>query len=76
MDNKLMEKKYLLKGLDCANCAAKIENAVKKAVSSIKGVTDVTVDLAGKTVIVTHDENVTADTIRNEIEVQGYDVVV
>ena len=24
-----MQKEYLLQGLDCANCAAKIENAVK-----------------------------------------------
>lgn len=34
-----MKKKYPLKDLDCANCAAKMENAIKK----IKGVNDVSV---------------------------------
>lgn len=34
-----MKKKYQLKDLDCANCAAKMENAIKK----IKGVNDASV---------------------------------
>lgn len=34
-----MKKKYPLKDLDCANCAAKMENAIKK----IKGVNDASV---------------------------------
>lgn len=34
-----MKIKYMLEGLDCANCAAKIENAVAK----IEGVKEVTV---------------------------------
>jgi copper chaperone CopZ len=33
------------------------------------------IDLAGKTVTVTHDENVTTETVKKEIEEQGYDVV-
>ena len=35
-----MTKKYLLQGLDCANCAAKIERAVAK----IKGVDEANVN--------------------------------
>lgn len=34
-----MKIKYMLEGLDCANCAAKIENAVSK----IEGVNEATV---------------------------------
>jgi copper chaperone len=57
--------------MSCSHC----ENAVKNAVSAINGVTNVTVDLAGKTVTVTHDENVTAETIKSVIEELGYEVV-
>jgi len=57
-------------GMSCAHC----ENAVKKAVSAIGGVSEVMVDLAGKTVAVIHDESVTADMIKHEIEEQGYNV--
>ena len=57
-------------GMSCSHC----ENTVKKAVSAINGVSDVVVDLAGQIVLVTHDENVTADIIKIEIEEHGYDV--
>ena len=66
-----MQTKLNVEGMSCAHC----ENAVKKAVSAIGGVSAVTVDLAGKTVAVIHDESVTADMIKYEIEEQGYDVV-
>jgi copper chaperone len=66
-----METKLNVEGMSCSHC----ENAVKKAVSEINGVTTVVVDLAGKTVTVTHEGNVTADTIKSAIEEQGYDVV-
>jgi copper chaperone len=66
-----METKLNVEGMSCAHC----ENAVKKAVSAINGVTNVAVELAGKTVTVTHDENVTADTVKNAIEELGYTVV-
>ena len=36
-----MKKEYTLKGLDCANCAAKIETAVKR----LEGVADASVTL-------------------------------
>jgi copper chaperone len=66
-----MQTKLNVEGMTCSHC----ENAVRKAVSAIDGVTGVTVDLAGKVVTVTHSENVTADIIKNEIEEQGYDVI-
>ena len=40
--------KYLLKNLDCANCAAKIENSVKK----IKGVDSATVNFMTQKLII------------------------
>ena len=49
----IMKKTIKLIDLDCANCAAKIENAVKK----LDGVTDVTVSFMGqKMILETPDE--------------------
>jgi len=66
-----MQTKFNVEGMTCSHC----ENAVKKAVSAISGVTEVAVDLAEKTVTVTHDESVTVACIQAEIEEQGYEVV-
>ena len=65
-----MQTRLNVEGMSCSHC----ENAVKNAVSAIGGVTYVAVDLAGKTVTVTHGENVTVACIKSEIEEQGYDV--
>lgn len=68
-----MEKAVLnVGGMSCSHC----ENAVKKAVGELDGVDLVTVDLQGKTVTVIYDASkATLDSIRNEIEDQGYDVL-
>lgn len=67
-----MEQTVLhVEGMSCGHCSA----AVKKAVSAINGVAEVMVDLAGKTVTITHNESVTVDNIKSQIEEQGYDVV-
>ncbi|MDF2539185.1 MAG: copper ion binding protein [Herbinix sp.] len=59
-------------GMSCSHC----ENAVKKAVGSLEGVANVSVDLNGKTVTVDYDESkVTLDNIKYEIDDQGYEVV-
>jgi copper chaperone len=59
-------------GMSSSHC----ENAVKKAVGSLDGVSSVTVDLAGKTVTVAYDEaKVALDSIKSAIDDQGYDVV-
>lgn len=49
-----MKNTFMLKGLDCANCAAKIENKVQK----IKGVQNATVNfMTGKMIIECEEEN-------------------
>ena len=67
-----MEKLVLnVEGMSCSHC----ENRVKKAVSAINGVSNVTVDLAGKTVTVEYDSSAaTVKQIKDAIEEQGYDV--
>lgn len=68
-----MEKTILnVEGMSCSHC----ENAVKKSVGALLGVNDVSVDLKGKTVTVEYDQSkVSIDSIKNEIEDQGYDVI-
>lgn len=59
-------------GMSCEHCV----KAIKKAVSALPGVSDVSVDLSAKTVAVDHDPaQSTLDKIKNEIEDQGYDVI-
>ncbi|MDL2218030.1 cation transporter [Christensenellaceae bacterium OttesenSCG-928-M15] len=47
-----MQKKFRLEGLDCANCAAKIEKEVK----ALDGVTDVTVNAMTAKMILDADD--------------------
>ncbi len=65
-----MKTIFKVEGMSCSHC----ENAVKNAVSGISGVNDVTVDLNTKIVTVIHDEGLSVDTIKSEIEEQGYEV--
>ncbi len=59
-----------VEGMSCSHC----ENAVKKAVGSLEGVGNVSVDLAGKKVSVEYDPGIVAwEKIRQAIEDQGYD---
>ena len=61
-----------VEGMSCGYC----ENAVKKAVGALAGVSSVSVSLAGKTVTVDFDSaQVTLDQIASTIEDQGFDVV-
>ena len=66
-----MQTKLNVEGMYCSHC----ENTVKKAVSAIKGVSAVEVDLIGKTVTVSHDENVEADNLKAKIIEEGYEIV-
>jgi copper chaperone CopZ len=66
-----MQTTLKVEGMMCSHC----EEAVKKTVSSIPGVTGVVVDLAMKTVTVSHDDVVTADVVKRSVEGQGYDVI-
>jgi len=68
-----MEKATLnVEGMSCSHC----ENAIMKAVGALGGVGSVMVDLEGKTVTVEYDAaKASLDSIKQEIEEQGYDVV-
>lgn len=48
-----MKKKFRLQGLDCANCAAKIENAIKK----LSMVNEATVDFMTTKLVLEADED-------------------
>ena len=65
-----METKLNVYGMTCSHC----ENAVKKAVAAINGVAEVAADLTAKTVTVTHEASVSAESIKKSIEEQGFDV--
>lgn len=59
-------------GMSCDHCV----KAITKAVGALPGVEHVSVDLNGKTVTVTYDPAQSPlDTIRAEIDDQGYEVV-
>jgi copper chaperone CopZ len=66
-----MQTKLNVEGMMCSHC----ESSVKKAVSAISGVTDVSFDDAATTEIDTHNESVDVACIKSEIEEQGYDVI-
>ncbi len=68
-----MEKTLLhVEGMSCDHCV----KAIKGAVEALDGVTNVSVDLAGKTAEVEYDSaKCTLDKIKFEIEDQGYEVV-
>lgn len=58
-------------GMSCSHC----EKSVRDTVLDIVGVSDVQVDLKGRTVTVTHEDGVTVEMIKQKIEGQGFDVV-
>ncbi|HBR31071.1 MAG TPA: hypothetical protein DD733_03195 [Clostridiales bacterium] len=67
-----MERTVLdVEGMSCSHC----ENAIRRAVSELRGVAGVTVDLAMKTVTVDYDPSlVNIQRIKSEITEQGYEV--
>ena len=60
-----MKKRFKLENLDCANCAAKMEDAVKK----IDGVTDATVNFLSQKMIIEADESRFEEIIKEVIKV-------
>ncbi|WP_313370061.1 cation transporter [Sedimentibacter sp.] len=48
-----MKKKFILEGLDCANCAAKIENDINK----LTGVVSASINLMTTKLIIEAEEN-------------------
>lgn len=49
-----MKKKFKLKDLDCANCAARMEDAIRK----IEGVTDVSVSFMTQKLMLEADDSI------------------
>lgn len=64
-------KKIKIKGMTCQHCVA----AVTKALSSIEGIDNVSVDLESGEA--TFEENIPVDpgTIREKIEDEGYEII-
>ncbi|MBO5513966.1 MAG: cation transporter [Mogibacterium sp.] len=59
-----MKKKFKLIDLDCANCAAKMEDAIKK----IDGVTDASVSFMTQKMTIEADDAVFDDVVRQAVE--------
>ena len=53
MEENNMKKKFKLQDLDCANCAAKMEEAIKK----IEGVSDATVSFMAQKMTIEADDS-------------------
>lgn len=48
-----MKSKFKIEGLDCANCAAELESAIKK----IEGITEVSISFMTERLVVEYNEN-------------------
>ena len=55
-------------GMDCASCATKIDNAVRR----LAGVREATVSVSSGTLQVTHDESLDVNAIRDRVIALGY----
>lgn len=64
-DVKMMKKKFKLEDLDCANCAAKMEEAIKK----IAGVHDATVSFMTQKMTIEAEADKFEDIMKQVVEV-------
>ena len=60
-----MKKKFKLQDLDCANCAAKMEEAIKK----IEGVSDATVSFMTQKMTIEADDGRFDEIMKEEVSV-------
>jgi len=60
-----MKKSYRLKGLQCASCAAKMENNIKK----IDGVNDASIDFMMQRMTIDYDESKYQEMIRETVKI-------
>jgi len=65
-----MKKKILVEGMSCGHCV----NHVKEALSELKGVTGVNVNLASKTAILEASVDIKDEDIKFAVEDAGYEV--
>lgn len=59
MEENIMKKKFIIEGLGCANCAAKMEAAINK----LDGVKDVTVNFMTQKLIIDGEDDKMAQVI-------------
>lgn len=62
---------YAVQGMTCGHCASSVTAEVRK----IEGVQDVSVDVAGGTVTITSDQDLSVDAVSEAVEEAGYEVV-
>ena len=48
-----MKSKFKIEGLDCANCAAELESAIKK----VEGITEVSISFMTERLVIEYNEN-------------------
>jgi copper chaperone CopZ len=66
-----MNKTIRIEGMTCGHCTASVE----KALRGVPGVTDVKVDLAGKTAAVAANDTVADSDLAAAVDEIGFDVV-
>lgn len=66
-----MVKTIVIEGMNCGHCTSSVD----KALRGVSGVSDVKVDLASKTAVVTADSGVSDDALTKVITDAGFDVV-
>lgn len=66
-----MEKRVLIDGMKCEGCA----NRVKNAISDLKSVKKIDVNLSNKEAIITYKKELSNDDISRKIEALGFKVV-
>lgn len=59
-----MKKTFKLEDLDCANCAAKMEEGISK----VKGVTSVSVNFMAQKMILEADDNIFDDVLKEVVK--------
>lgn len=65
-----MTKTMQIEGMTCGHCTASVE----KALRAVPGVTDVKVDLASKSAVVTAEDGVANDVLAAAVDGIGFDV--
>lgn len=63
-----MKEKFCVTGMTCSACSAHVEKAVRK----LEGVSEVSVNLLGGSMVVEHSESVTSDAIVSAVVNAGY----
>jgi len=67
-----MQRTFMVKGMSCQHCSGRVKEALEK----LQGVDDVTVDLAGGSVLVSQEgDEPSSETVAEAITKAGYTVV-